>query len=171
MTRVRYVFSYLMYFLYRFTLNSMLVALVAHLLPLPWTTIEAQWVCFFSTFYLLYWMITYIRLREPQQRRKATNATLGQGHEHVWLRDAGISVNDKMEWNESIRLRGSMSDAVLYGTWLKTGDGTRKLLLRGTTPILRRSVGHEFIPIYLFKMDRRSWTWSMYPFRFQNSLV
>ena len=57
---------------------------------------------------------------------------------------------------------------VLYGTWLKNGDVTRKPLLRGTTPILRRSVGHGFIVIYVFKMGRRSWAWSTYPFRLQN---
>ena len=50
----------------------------------------------------------------------------------------------------------SMLGTVLYGTWLKTGDGTRKPLLRGTTPILRRSVDHGFILIYVFKMGGRS---------------
>ena len=60
---------------------------------------------------------------------------------------------------------------VLYGTWLKNGDVTRKPLLRGTTPILRRSVGHGFIMIYVFKMGRRSWAWSTYPFRLQNCSV
>ena len=57
---------------------------------------------------------------------------------------------------------------VLHGTWLKNGDGTRKPLLRGTTPLLRRSVGHGFIMIYVFKMGGRSWAWSTYPFRLQN---
>ena len=40
-------------------------------------------------------------------------------------------------------------------------DGIRKLLLWGTTPILRRSVGHGSILIYVFKMAGRSWAWSM----------
>ena len=41
---------------------------------------------------------------------------------------------------------------------------------------LRRSVGHGFIGhgfimIYVFKMGGRSWAWSTYPFRLQNSSV
>ena len=43
-----------------------------------------------------------------------------------------------------------MSGTVLYGTLLKTGDGTTKPLLRGTTLILRRSAGRRFIQIYVF---------------------
>jgi hypothetical protein len=58
-----------------------------------------------------------------------------------------------------------MSGTVLYGTWLKTGDGIRNPLLWETTPILRRSVGHGFILIYSFKTGGRSRAWSMYPFR------
>ena len=50
-----------------------------------------------------------------------------------------------------IKLGVSMSGTVLYETWLKTGDGTRKPLLQGTTLILRRSVGGGFILIHCLR--------------------